>query len=85
MCYESRKLNEHEQNYLTHDLELAMIIHTLKMWRHCLLGRSFTLMSDHTGLRYLFDQSNLNARQAKWLDILSEFNLKIRYIKAKEK
>ena len=31
VCYESRKLNEHEQNYLPHDLELAMIIHALKM------------------------------------------------------
>ena len=63
MCYESQKLNEHEQNYPTHDLELAVIIHVLKMWRHYLLGRRFTLMSDHSGLRYLFDQSNLNARK----------------------
>ena len=42
-------------NYPTHDLELAKIIHELKMWRHYLLGKSFTLMSDHNGLRYLFD------------------------------
>lgn len=34
VCYESRKLNEHEQNYMTHDLELVSIIHALKMWRH---------------------------------------------------
>jgi len=55
VCYESRKLNEHEKNYLTHDLELPTIIHALKMWRHYLLGRRFVLMSDHSGLRYLFD------------------------------
>lgn len=54
-CYESWKLNEHEQNYQMHVLELPMIIHALKMWRHYLLGRRFTLMSDHSGLRYLFD------------------------------
>jgi hypothetical protein len=36
-CYESRKLNEHEINYMTHDLELATIVHALKMWRHYLL------------------------------------------------
>ena len=30
--YESKKLKEHEQNYATHDLELASIIHALKMW-----------------------------------------------------
>jgi hypothetical protein len=38
ICYESRKLNEHEINYVTHDLELDTIVHALKMWRHCLLG-----------------------------------------------
>jgi hypothetical protein len=48
--YESRKLNEHEVNYVTHDLELAAIVHTLKMWRHYLLGRKFVLMTEHCGL-----------------------------------
>jgi len=55
-------MNKHKQNYPTHDLELAMIIHALKMWRHYLLSRRFTLMSDHSGLQYLFDQLNLNGR-----------------------
>ena len=41
-------------------------------------------MSDHSGLRYLFDQLNLNSRQARWLDILSEFDFEIIYIKGKE-
>ena len=50
ICYESQKLNEHEKNYLTHDIELAVIIHALKMWRHYLLGKRFTLMRDHSGL-----------------------------------
>eukprot|EP00253_Pinus_taeda_P033350 PITA_33350 len=51
VCFESEKLNEHEQNYPTRDLELVVIIHALKMWRHCLLGMRFTLMSNHSGLR----------------------------------
>jgi len=51
VCYESEKLNEHEQNYPKHDIELAVIIHALKLWRHYLLGRRLTLMSDHSGLR----------------------------------
>ena len=50
VCYEPRKLNEHEINYVTHDLELAAIVHALKMWRHYLLGRKFVLMIDHYGL-----------------------------------
>lgn len=47
VCYESQKLNKNEKNYPTHDLELAIIIHALKMWRHYLLGRRFVLMSGH--------------------------------------
>jgi len=65
VCYESRNLNENEKNYVIRDLELETIIHALKMWRNCLLSRRFILMSDHGGLRYLFDQPNLNARKAR--------------------
>eukprot|EP00253_Pinus_taeda_P027012 PITA_27012 len=84
VCYESRKLNEHEQNYLTHDIELGTIIHALKMWRHYLIGRRFVLMSDYIRLRYFFDQLNLNVRQARWLASISEFDFEIRYIKGKK-
>ena len=45
--YESRKLKEHENNYATHDLELATIIHALKMWRHYVMGKKFELRTDH--------------------------------------
>ena len=84
ICYESIKLNEHEINYVTHDLELAAIVHALKMWRHYLLGRKFVLMTDPCGLRYLFDQPKLNARQARWMALLSEFDFEIKHIKGKE-
>ena len=61
-CYESIKLKEHEQNYATHDLELANIIHALKMWRHYLMHENFELRTGHDGLKYSFEQPNLNAR-----------------------
>lgn len=69
---------------MTRDLELETIIHALNMWRHYLLGRSFILMSDHSGLMSLFDQPNLNSRQARWLATLNKFDFEIRYIKGKE-
>ena len=74
ICYESRKLNEHEKNYSTHYLELVAIVHALNMWRHFLTGRRFKLRIDHCGLKYLFDQPTLNARQAIWLDFLCQFD-----------
>jgi hypothetical protein len=65
ICYESRKLKEHERNYATHDLELAAIVHALRKWRHYLMGKRFELRTDHNGLKYLFDHPNLNARQSR--------------------
>jgi hypothetical protein len=84
ICYESRKLKEHERNYVTHDLELAAVIHALKMWRHYLMGRKFLLLTDNSGVKYLFSQPNLDARQAIWLAFLSEFDFEVRHIKGNE-
>ena len=84
ICYESRKLKEHERNYSTHDLELAAIVHALNMWRHYLMGRKFELRIDHCGLKYLFDQPTLNARQAIWMEFVCEFDFEIKHIKGKE-
>ena len=62
ICFESRKLKEHERLYATHDLELASIVHALKKWRHYLMGKRFELRIGHNGLKYLFDQPTLNSR-----------------------
>ena len=60
ISYESKKLNDHELNYPTHDLELAAIVHALVHWRYFLLGLKFELHSDHQSLQYIFTQPNLN-------------------------
>lgn len=82
--YESRKLNANEHNYVTRYLELEMIIHDFKMWMHYHLGRSFVLMSDHNGLRYLFEQPNLNVRKARWLAMISNYDFDTKYIKERK-
>jgi hypothetical protein len=84
ICYESRKLKEHEKNYATHDLELAAVVHALRKWRHYLMGKKFELRTDHNGLKYLFDQPTLNARQIRWLEFLCEYDFDIKHIKGKE-
>ena len=38
IAYASRKLKLHEQNYPTHDLEMAAVVHALKIWRYYLYG-----------------------------------------------
>jgi hypothetical protein len=84
ICYESRKLKEHERHYATHDLELAAIVHALRKWRHYLMGKRFELRTDHNGMKFLFDQPTLNARKSRWLEFISEYDFDIKHIKGKE-
>jgi len=62
IVYASRKLKKHEELYATHDLELAAVMLTLKLWRHYLIGRRFELRTDHQSLKHLFTERDLNAR-----------------------
>ncbi|XP_070018191.1 uncharacterized protein [Nicotiana sylvestris] len=48
IAYASAQLKIHEKNYLVHDLELAAIVHALKIWRHYLYGVSYEVYTDHT-------------------------------------
>ncbi len=48
------------------------------------MGRKLVLMTDHYGLRYLFDQPKLNSIKSRWMDLLSEFDFEIKHIKGKE-
>jgi hypothetical protein len=48
------------------------------------MGKRFALRTDHNGLKYLFDHPNLNARQSRWLEFLSEYDFDIKNIKGKE-
>jgi hypothetical protein len=79
VAYASRQQRKHEAHYLTHDLELATVVHALKIWRHYLMGKRCELYTDHKSLRYIFTQSNLNLRQRRWLELIMDYNLGINY------
>jgi hypothetical protein len=79
IAYASRALRVHEQNYPTHDLELAVVIHALKIWRHHLMGTKCHIYTDHKSLKYIFTQSDLNMRQRRWLEHIKDFDLEVHY------
>jgi hypothetical protein len=54
IAYASRQLRKHEQNYPTHDLELAAVVHALKIWRYYFLGHRCQIYTDHKSLKYIF-------------------------------
>ncbi|WVZ92193.1 hypothetical protein U9M48_038277, partial [Paspalum notatum var. saurae] len=79
IAYASRQLRKHETNYPTHDLELAAVVHALKIWRHYLLGNTCHIYTDHKSLKYIFTQPELNMRQRRWLELIKDYDLEIHY------
>lgn len=79
VAYASRQLRPHEENYPTHDLELAAVVHALNIWRHYLIGNHCDIYTDHKSLKYIFTQSDLNLRQRRWLELIKDYDLGIHY------
>ena len=70
IAYASRKLKVHEKNYPTHDLELAAVVFSLKIWRHYLYGVHVDVFTNNKSLQYVFTQKELNLRQTRLLEFL---------------
>ncbi|CAA0808114.1 Uncharacterized mitochondrial protein AtMg00860, partial [Striga hermonthica] len=79
VAYASRQLKPHEQNYPTHDLDLAAVVHALKIWRHYLYGGRCEIFTDHKSLQYIFTQNELNMRQHHWLELVKDYDCSIQY------
>ena len=84
VAYGSRQLKNHEQNYPTHDMELAAIVFALKIWRHYLYGEQFKVYSDHKSLKYIFMQRDLNMKQCRWMEFLEDYDFALHYHPGKE-
>ncbi|KAA0038844.1 pol protein [Cucumis melo var. makuwa] len=79
VAYASRQLKSHEQNYPTHDLELAAVVFALKIWRHYLYGEKIQIFTDHKSLKYFFTKKELNMRQRRWLELVKDYDCEILY------
>ncbi|TYK07495.1 pol protein [Cucumis melo var. makuwa] len=67
VAYASRQLKSHEQNYPSHDLELAAMVFTLKIWRHYLYGEKIQIFTDHKSLKKVAHSAALITKQAPLL------------------
>ena len=79
IAYASRQLKKHEQNYPTHDLELAAVVFALKIWRHYIYDVSYQIFTDHKRLQYIFTHKELNLRQRRWLELIKDYDCTIEY------
>ncbi|GJU21230.1 putative reverse transcriptase domain-containing protein [Tanacetum coccineum] len=84
IAYASRQLKIHEKNYTTHDLKLGAAVFALKIWRHYLYRTKCTVFIDHKSFQHILNQKELNMRQRRWLELLSDYDCEIRYHPGKE-
>jgi hypothetical protein len=79
VAYASRQLRKHEEKYLTHNMELAVMVHALKIWRHYTIGKRCEVYSDHKRLKYIFTQPYFYLRQQRWLELIKYYDIGINY------
>jgi hypothetical protein len=84
VAFISRKMNDHERNYATHEKETLAVMHALKKWRVYLEGRHFTVYTDHATLRHFPTQPDLTRRQARWTEKMQDYDFEIKYIPGKQ-
>jgi hypothetical protein len=65
-------------------MEIAVVVHALKIWRHYLYGQKCDIYTDNKSLKYIFTQSELNMRQWRWLELIKDYELEIHYHPSKE-
>nr|GEV23877.1 putative reverse transcriptase domain-containing protein [Tanacetum cinerariifolium] len=64
---------------IPHDLELGAVVFAIKIWRHYLYGTKCTVFTNHKSLQHILDQKELNMRQRRWLELLTDYDCEIRY------
>jgi ribonucleotide monophosphatase NagD (HAD superfamily) len=74
VAFESRKLNEAEQRYSTHEKEMTAVVHCLGVWRVYLLGPKFVVKTDNVANTFFKTQKKLSQRQARWQEFLAEYD-----------
>ncbi|KAI3825371.1 hypothetical protein L1987_06854 [Smallanthus sonchifolius] len=64
-------------------LELGAVIFELKIWRHYLYGTKCTIYTNHKSLQHIFEQTELNMRQRRWVELLNDYDCAITYYPGK--
>ena len=83
IAYASRQLNVHQKNYLTHDLELVVVVLALKILHKYLYGFHVDIFSYHKSIQYVFTHKELNVRQRRLLELLKDYDMSFLYHRGK--
>lgn len=79
VAYWSKKFTATERRYPVYELELYALVEALKQWRCYIEGTESTVYTDHQSLERLMAQPKLNGRQARWMELISMNQHRIRW------
>ena len=81
IAFFSKKLDPAQLNYPIFDKEMFAIVAAFKHWRQYLEGAKFQVqvLTDHRSLEYFTTTKQLNRRQARWSELLADFDFVIQY------
>ena len=83
VAYTSRRLRVEERNYHANERETLAVIHALRVWK-IYLFKPFELVTDNRAVTYLLSKKQLSGREARWLDLLAEFDMTISHKPGRE-
>ena len=87
-AFYSCAMTDSQRNYPIHDKELLAIVLAFEEWRPELMsappGLPVKVLTDHQALKYFMTTKQLNSRQARWAEKLSEYNFEIQYRPGKQ-
>ena len=72
IAYASRQLKTHKVKHTTHDLEIGLVVFSLKIWRQCLHDTKCMVFTDHKSLQHILNQKEVNMRQRRWVKLLND-------------
>lgn len=79
ITYVLRYLKPHKRNYLTHDLELAMVFFALKIWRYCSYSAKCEVFTLQRSMQHIITQRDLNLWQQGRMELLKDYDMSIQY------
>ena len=80
IVYASRTLNRSECNYSATEREALAVVEGVRYFQHYLYGRHFTVVIDHSALRWLMGIKDPNGRLARWSLIIQSYDFDIKHI-----